>query len=231
MVTLEQVQSFKADNAALVDLAYEDLAAIWAALDLTDPFAVKAVLLEAFPDLVATYGVAAGTVAADFYDELRDEAQAAGRFTAIAAATPDPEALAANARWALGGLFKGDPAASLSAFSGALDKGIKRAARDTIAGSAERDPAKARWARVPSGRGCAFCLMLASRGAVYGSKSAAGGMRDYHDHCHCQPVPVWRPRDLPYDPSKLYDQYLDVHEPGMTAKQTTAAMRAEYGLK
>lgn len=214
-----------------MDLAAADLATVWAALDLTDPLGVKAVLLEVFPDLVATYGVAAGAIAADFYDELRDEAGARGRFSALAAPTPSSEALTASTRWALGGLFRGDPAASLSALMGSLDRGVKHAGRDTIAGSAARDPAKALWARVPSGKGCAFCLMLASRGAVYGSKASAGGMKDYHDHCGCQPVPVWHPGDLPYDPSKLQEQYLDVHEPGMTGKQTTAAMRAEYGLK
>ncbi|WP_279020462.1 hypothetical protein [Mobiluncus mulieris] len=38
---------------------------------------------------------------------------------------------------------------------------------------------------------CDFCLMLASRGPVYGSSETAGGEGNkYHDHCDCIPVPV-----------------------------------------
>lgn len=38
---------------------------------------------------------------------------------------------------------------------------------------------------------CDFCLMLASRGPVYGSSETAGGEGNkYHDHCYCIPVPV-----------------------------------------
>jgi len=44
---------------------------------------------------------------------------------------------------------------------------------------------------------------------------------------------VWSPDDLPegYDPDALYDQYASVHEAGMTAKETTAALRQAYDIK
>lgn len=46
-----------------------------------------------------------------------------------------------------------------------------------------------RYARVSSGKSCAFCLMLASRGFVYHSRTSAGeGGRHYHVHCHCRIV-------------------------------------------
>lgn len=46
-----------------------------------------------------------------------------------------------------------------------------------------------RYARVPSGKACAFCLMLASRGFVYHSKTSAGEDKGhYHNHCHCAVV-------------------------------------------
>lgn len=46
-----------------------------------------------------------------------------------------------------------------------------------------------RYARVPSGKACAFCLMLASRGFVYLSKTSAGEDKGhYHNHCHCAVV-------------------------------------------
>lgn len=46
-----------------------------------------------------------------------------------------------------------------------------------------------RYARVPGGKSCAFCLMLATRGFVYHSKTSAGdGGNHYHVHCHCRIV-------------------------------------------
>lgn len=46
-----------------------------------------------------------------------------------------------------------------------------------------------RYARVPSGTACAFCLMLASRGFIYLSKISAGKDKGhYHNHCNCAVV-------------------------------------------
>ena len=46
----------------------------------------------------------------------------------------------------------------------------------------------AAWRRTTVGKSCQFCLMLATRGAVYTSEDAAlyssAGSR-YHDHCDC----------------------------------------------
>jgi len=42
-----------------------------------------------------------------------------------------------------------------------------------------------RWRRVPEPGACDFCLMLATRGAVYASQETAGKDNDYHAHCHC----------------------------------------------
>ncbi len=64
------------------------------------------------------------------------------------------------------------------------------------------------WARQLTGSdNCAFCVMLASRGPVYSSASAAGRIpaslkwadakgyvNSYHDYCDCIAVPVYRNR-------------------------------------
>lgn len=46
-----------------------------------------------------------------------------------------------------------------------------------------------RWARVPDIGACNFCMMLATRGAVYLSRESAAGKGGYHSHCRCLPVP------------------------------------------
>lgn len=58
------------------------------------------------------------------------------------------------------------------------------------------------WARVLTGaENCAFCVMLASRGARYSSKTRAGGAKDdayrFHDNCDCLVVPVYDFDDWP----------------------------------
>ncbi len=59
-----------------------------------------------------------------------------------------------------------------------------RLARDIVIDTASTDPRFFGWARVTVGDSCAFCLMLAGRGAVYRSAETAAGKR-YHTGCDC----------------------------------------------
>lgn len=53
------------------------------------------------------------------------------------------------------------------------------------------------FARVPEPGACSFCLMLASRGAVYTAKTV-GAVNKFHDHCRCLGIEVKRDgSDLP----------------------------------
>lgn len=61
--------------------------------------------------------------------------------------------------------------------------------RNTVVNSAHA--AGTRWCRVPERGACWFCLMLASRGAVYSSKDTAKGTTGrYHAHCRCTAAEV-----------------------------------------
>lgn len=235
MATPQQVETFRSANNALVELARRDLEAVWLGLDLTDARSVGAVLESMFPDLVQTYGSTAALLAVDYYDELRGVAPSVGRFNSVMSSDAvNIEQAQAKARWAIGPLFGvADPAQALSNLGLGLDHLVKQFGRDTIAKNAAKDPSKAQWARVPGGREtCSWCLIMASRGAVYGSKAAAGGgMNKYHGKCDCTPTPIWSESDMPYDADAIYEKYLDIHDPGMSIKQTAAQFRAEYGTK
>ena len=65
-----------------------------------------------------------------------------------------------------------------------------------------------RYARVPGGKSCAFCLMLASRGFVYHSTTSAGEDEGhYHNHCHCAVVAGnLKMRVNGYDPDGLKER-------------------------
>ena len=106
--------------------------------------------------------------------------------------------------------------ASPERLEAAAQRLIMKPARETIVRSAGRDPARARWARIPQGVTCAFCLVMASRGAVYLTEQSAGGgpgedMFKYHNWCDCQPTPFWSGDPYPesYDPDALERKYLD----------------------
>ena len=66
-----------------------------------------------------------------------------------------------------------------------------------------------RFARVPSGgETCPFCIMLASRGAVYYSEQSAGADGHYHANCRCRIVPSWNGAAIEgYDPALYYDMW------------------------
>lgn len=86
---------------------------------------------------------------------------------------------------------------------------ISAALRSQTQRSIRRDPTKPSWARVPQGKSCAFCTMLASRGFTYTSEESAGGDGNkYHDDCHCRIIPSWGKQTLTgYDPDKYYAMY------------------------
>lgn len=63
---------------------------------------------------------------------------------------------------------------------------VQHANRTTVHNAAKND---VRYARVPFGNSCAFCLMLASRGFVYHSATTAGEDKGhYHGNCRCKIV-------------------------------------------
>jgi hypothetical protein len=208
MPTRADVERFADANRNIRALVLADLERLWRALDTQNADATRDFLLDAVPLLVASYGDVAATVAADFYDEVRDASRALGRFTAVPAGGFDLDDLLGQVRYSVGPLYSAnpDPGAALGRLSQKVDEFTLQPGRDTIAESVTRDPAKPRWARVPVGETCAFCLMLASRGAVYGSEVSA---RKFHGNDDCVPTPVWRDDPYPegYDPDALYEQY------------------------
>ena len=111
-------------------------------------------------------------------------------------------------RWAL---ESKNPKANLLALT---DELVKQPARDLMEHSSTASGVA--WARIPSGKTtCAFCLMLAGRGAVYHTAEKAGDLGNkFHAHCDCQIIPIKDPTHWPehYDPKPLEDLYYQARE-------------------
>jgi len=202
MATSQQVTEFRQANQQLVRLALRDLTQFWGALNtLGDPTIVRDSMLGFFPDLVTAYGDTAAVLGADWYDQLRNVPPSASSFSALLAQPTPTEQAEGSVRWAIGPLFGDEPAPDtvLQRLSGAAQRLVLQPGRDSIYQSASRDPVRTGVARVPSGaETCRFCIMLASRGAVYGTLRAAGGDGNhFHDDCDCVPTTIRTRDDYP----------------------------------
>lgn len=171
------------DVANLSTLAERDLASVWR--QVSSFAAAETALNDVLPSLIETYGLAAATVAADWYDDARLKAGVAGSFQAFPVELPPSDA-PVLAGWARGAASSLDSALVLA--QGGVQRRITNAARGTVAGSSIADPRAKGWMRVGTGR-CDFCRMLISRGAVY---TEATAQFRAHDHCGCGAAPAWR---------------------------------------
>jgi len=175
--------ALRRDVASLATLAAADLADLWRRAER--PEQTEAALRDTLPVLIEGYGAAAATVAADWYDDTRDEVGARGRFMAIPADIPDVDAQSLVG-WAL------SEARDINGFQGLVEGGTQRRianfARQTVSGSSISDPAARGWKRVGTPR-CDFCRMLIGRGAVYTESTVHF---DAHDNCNCAAAPAWR---------------------------------------
>jgi hypothetical protein len=214
VATLADVAEHRRAVDDVASLALRDLVELWRGVETASaPTIARAVQAE-LPTLIELYGEMAAVLGGDWYDELRDEAGAAGRFDARLADPPAPEQVEALARWGVGPVFSQSPdaGAALSLLSGGLQRAVVGMDRGTVEASALADPAGPVWTRQARPTACAFCKMLSTRGAVYGSEEAATrvvGQRGrglqtfggrYHDHCHCTAVPTWPGQDVPRSP-------------------------------
>lgn len=236
MPTRADIEAFAQSNRDIRSLVLAALQALWRQLNPNDAIATRDALLEVVPLLVAQYGEVAASVAAAFYDSARATSGVSGAFTATLADPVDVDLVRSDVRWSISPLFRSDnvdPIAALGRLEQRVDERTLQPGRDTIAQSTSRDPAKARWARVPVGKTCAFCLTLASRGAVYRSAESAGSGRKFHGQCDCTPTPFWRGDAYPegYNPDALLQQYMDARKASDSGspKAILSALRAETG--
>lgn len=204
MPSRSDVEALRSANAELSRLLDAELSDFFASLGDASPEAIRDALLDVMPALVSEYGDVAAVVSAEWFEQVYGGTARLADPVAI-------EAVEQGVRFAAGHLWTPEPAAIVGLLSTQLDKWVKQPGRDTISRAAERESLM--WARVPTGaKTCAWCLVLASRDAVYvteRSATKAANGSDYHGKCDCVAVPMESIDDYPegYDPGGLYDTY------------------------
>lgn len=169
--------------------------------------------------IIGTFGDAAASLAAEWYDTQMESA-GAKLDAAITVTTLSQESLKARSK-ALATFYQQGKIGRLVDLTGTIvDNEVRNNLNATILANAKRDRKKGvRFARVTTGsETCTFCMMLASRGAVYHSRKSAGEFDHWHDNCHCKVVPSYEADPMatlveghsPVDAGALWMQFMDV---------------------
>lgn len=167
-------------------------------------------IMEGF---VQGYDDVAAEFAAQWYDR-RAEQGGARLDQAVTMTTYRPDSVDAVARYQAKKLAKGGDAEFAKACGEFARDDAFRSLNETISANVGRDKDKGvRFARVPTGfETCTFCLMLASRGAVYHTRKTAGEFKHFHRRCDCKVVPSFED-DADAElvegvrPKELYERY------------------------
>ena len=177
MVTRAEVDAYSEVIDGLSAVAFAQVKALLASLDNPNPITFRDALIRTYPELMRPFMSAASDVAAEWYTTLRLNAGVRGAFRPLIAPTPVDDQFDAIVRYSLTPLFSTSSSSTvLNLLAGATQKLIANQGRNTISGSAFSDSVRVGFARIPRAGCCAFCGMLASRGAVYSSAAAAGGV-------------------------------------------------------
>lgn len=228
------VAQFRAAQSALTRLLLRDLRGLRRMINPARLPDTVPVWMSAVRALVGQYGAASATMAADSYNQQRDTAGAPGRFYAQPSGQTPDEQVDASLRWALKDLWRetDEPLAAR------LDQAQQRAeavvqklvadqGRATARQAADKDRSAVGYARAAALGSCAFCKLMASRGAVYKNAQTAGRDADarftgdasvvkFHDNCHCSIIPVFRGQRFELSPhaagwDRLYQEYAAGH--------------------
>lgn len=181
-----------------------------------DPESFGLLIAAALP-LIRVYRQLSAAIAASYYQAARATAGTSGTATtASVVAITDAQitaSLYATGQVAFRNALSAGQTADLARetavvrASGAVTRLALDAGRDTILQSVQNDEHAVGWARVTDGDPCAFCLTLASRGAVYKTEQTASF--EAHDHCGCSAMAVFDGTRLPDSTRRwadLYDQ-------------------------
>jgi len=177
-----------------------DVMRLWPAWQPSKPDSYQA-FERAMVLLVQSRSVQSAAISARYYEMFR-AAEAPGRqiarTVALAAARDEEQIRAALGATTRGTVYKALAAGQKyetvmsNAFvnvSGTVSRDVLAGGRETIFAEQQRDPRAMGVARITGSAPCAFCAMLASRGAIYLSAESAGQIEgqemDWHLHCDC----------------------------------------------
>lgn len=203
----DEVNKLSGDAQEKTRAALKTLIADWEKHGGGDVAALRNAAYETIEAVLLYYAdTCVAARAAEYYDAVRQAQGFSGGYSAVAESMRDPDATLGAVKYFVGKVVEGAPEAFVSLCVKRIDEEIRRAANRCVAHNARKDPAKPRYARVPRGETCGFCLMLASFGFNAKTEEAASHS---HAHCDCRIVPGFdgKTKVRGYDPDGMYERY------------------------
>lgn len=181
---------------------------VWPLLDVHDLRGTLPDFVTALTAIIQQYGRASAVAALDHYRSQRAAAGVPGAAPLRMPPDPTTQAVTEAVRGALAPLYgpvtPEAEKAALKALDAEAEKLVLDYGRAAVTETVKEDRQARAWARVPNADACAFCLMLATRGAVYSSARAAGRkdattkwadakgyINSFHPNCRCTVEPVF----------------------------------------
>lgn len=179
----EQILSFGSTRTQLVEYAIEEFQ-YWVKQGLTEEE-----LFSIATQLGEKYSLLGSELGAQWYDLCTQLAEIEAEPAELSPVSTED----INAR--VTAAMNADPGLIDSVFNSYLQNivndSIRRTGNANLWRDYERGLAGGKWARVPVGETCAWCLMLASNGAWYLSEETALGTSANHYHSDCNCVAVY----------------------------------------
>lgn len=174
--------SLRAETAALVRLADRDLSRLWQLV--ANGAAADEALHDLLPAIVREYGAAGGAMAAEWYDQQREKAEARGRYFALPI---EPDDRGAHALVGAALTQARDDSTLKTLILGGVQRRLADHVRLTVANNAVDDRAAQGWIRVGSSGACGWCDQYLD-GEI---RTSAGYDFDAHDNCNCSVTPAF----------------------------------------
>lgn len=206
---------YRRAQRGLSRLLLRDVGRLWRLFSPAQPASFSD-WLEAANEVIARYGDMSASLAAEFYDAQRVDADAEDAFTVPLPDSPPVDQTETVLRWATHDVWPRDgeaemgrePLASRLAVAerrteAVAQKLVADQGRETVRRAVREDRQAVGYARAAALGACAFCRLMASRGAVYATAQSAGreanerfsgdaSVAKFHDNCHCAIIPVFR---------------------------------------
>lgn len=175
LVPYSVTQGYSLLRSRLSDAALVDLDRLMRGVANESPAVQREAMMDLLPALGNQYASATGEIAAVFSGELMELQEVKKPVAPKALALPPAKSWQALAGFGLSDrvLERGGIMLAYSLLSGGLTKRLTEFAADTMVENAAIQSVPVNSQRVPKPGCCAFCGMLASRGAVYSPETAS----------------------------------------------------------
>ena len=157
--------------------------------------------------VAGAYSTMSASITANYYTSIRKASRVRSKYIPRPFSAYDADKVTAATLSIMDEVAAGTATVPLeSLLADVVSRYIKDSADACIRQNVRRDPAKPKYAIVPSGDACAFCQMRASLGYHYGTEEAV----ESHDHCTCAATPVFGDSTIQgYDPSVYRERYAE----------------------